>query len=119
VERQEILGEPRHPSGQLDAGVPGAHDEKRKSGAATSRVGEHAGGLQAAQEMVTQVQRFGDGLEPDGVISETGDFEQPGDPARGQQQPVVAPAPPHQSAASLRCPAMRRVSRDRRTPPIG
>ncbi len=97
VERQEILGKPRHLSGSAST----------------------AGGLQTAQKIVTQVQRFGDGLEPDRVVGEAGDVEQSGDAAGGQQQPVVAPAPPHQSAASLRCPAMRRVSRDRRTRPIG
>jgi hypothetical protein len=34
--------------------------------------------------MVTQVERLDDGLEPNRVVSQTGDVEQPGDAAGGQ-----------------------------------
>jgi len=74
----------------LDARVPAAHEDERQPPAALGRVVDGRRQLELLEDVVSQVDGLGDGLEPDAVLDEARDGRGARDRAERDDERVEA-----------------------------
>ena len=84
---------------RLDARVPGSHEHERELPPAVGGIGVRSGDLEPAQDVVSQMDRVGKRLEPEGVLGEPRDRQRPDD--RAERDDEVRVADPEDSLAGL------------------